>query len=299
MMKAGPACILGILLFVAGWLSVAAAGQENRQSMVPPDIAPGRIDPTLLATAYRGGERLRFDVSYTGGLKLGELHIEVTRLDERPDSYRIHARVTTDNGLFSALYPIEDVHVTKVSGPQRLPYYYEVWQQEGFNYEAHRVTKYDQRRGRIAYWHNEKPAEIFEVGSDIQNEFSSFFVSRVMELIPGRPFVVSTFADYRRNEVVVMVRAREQVVETLFGPAETVVVEPIMEFSGLYDKRGDTVIWYTDDRCRVPVLVNSKLLIGSLTARLVAYHNPACADYHGRVAEKYRDEYGAHEPQKN
>jgi len=294
-MKTGLAGILSVLICIAGWLSVAAADQETQESQIPAGMVRGAIDPELLATAYRGGERLRFDVSYTGGLKLGELHIEVTRLDERPDSYQIHARVTTDNGLFSALYPIEDVHVTKVSGPQRLPYYYEVWQQEGFNYEAHRVTKYDQRRGRIAYWHNEKPAEIFEVGGDIQNEFSSFFASRVMELVPGRPFVVSTFADYQRNEVVVMVRDREQVVETLFDSVETVVVEPIMKFSGLYDKRGDTVIWYTDDRCRVPVLVNSKLLIGSLTARLVAYHNPACPDYHARVTEKYQDEYRENE----
>ncbi|MCB2218385.1 DUF3108 domain-containing protein [Desulfofustis glycolicus] len=296
-MKTGLSCFLMVLFFIAGFMPVAAADQDKQQSAVPADIPRGVIDPELLSTAYRGDERLRFDVSYTGGLKLGELHIAVTRLDERPDSYQIHARVTTDDGLFSALYPIEDVHVTKVSGPQRLPYYYEVWQQEGFSYEAHRVTKYDQRRGRIAYWHNEKPAEIFQVGSHIQNEFSSFFASRIMDLTPGRPFVVSTFADYRRNEVVVMVRDREQVAESLFDTVDTVVVEPIMKFSGLYDKRGDTVIWYTDDRCRVPVLVNSKLLIGSLTARLVAYHNPACPDYHARVAKKYQDEYPDYQPE--
>jgi len=294
-MKTGLTGFFAVLFFLAAVFPATAVDQDEQHSAAIAAIPRGEIDPALLSTAYRGDERLRYDVSYTGGLKLGELHMTVTRIAERPDSYQIHARVTTDDGLFSMLYPIEDVHVTKVSGPQRLPYYYEVWQKEGFNYEAHRVTKYDQRRGRIAYWHNEKPAEIFEVGSAIQNEFSSFFASRVMELIPGRPFVVSTFADYQRNEVVVMVRDREQVVETLFDSVETVVVEPIMKFSGLYDKRGDTVIWYTDDRCRVPVLVNSKLLIGSLTARLVAYHNPACPDYHARVTEKYQDEYRENE----
>lgn len=291
-MKIWLAAVLSALFYITE-PTVAAVAEDTATNEGTPlsEITRGMIEPALIATAYSGGERLRFDISYTGGLKLGELHVEVSRLEERPDSYQIHARVTTDDGLFSAVYPIEDIHLTKVSGPHRLPYYYEVWQKEGFSYEAHRITKYDQRRGRIAYWHNKKPAEIFEVGPDIQNEFSSFFASRIMPLIPGSPFLVSTFADYQRNEVVVMVRTREQLADTLFDTVDTVVVEPIMKFSGLYDKRGDTVIWYTDDRCRVPVLVNSKLLIGSLTARLVAYHNPACPDYHGRVAEKYRDEY--------
>lgn len=52
-----------------------------------------------------------------------------------------------------------------------------------------------------------------------------------------------------------------------------------MTFKGLYDKKGDTVIWYTDDECRVPVLINSKIVIGSLTARLAAYKNSACTRY--------------------
>ena len=63
-----------------------------------------------------------------------------------------------------------------------------------------------------------------------------------------------------------------------------------MKFSGLYDKRGDTVVWYTDDVCRVPVQVNSKLIIGSLTARLVAYENKACPQYDGALLEKFREE---------
>ena len=50
----------------------------------------------------------------------------------------------------------------------------------------------------------------------------------------------------------------------------------IMKFKGLYDKDGDTVIWFTDDECRVPVKINSKILIGSLTAELIEYRNSAC-----------------------
>ncbi len=53
-------------------------------------------------------------------------------------------------------------------------------------------------------------------------------------------------------------------------------VLPRMTFKGLYDKSGDTVIWFTDDGCRVLVRIRSKILIGSLTAELVAYHGSSC-----------------------
>ena len=107
-------------------------------------IAYGVIDPSFVPVAYSGGEFFRYDISYTGGFKLGELHLALRKNSERADSYLIEARVTTENGMFSNVYPIEDIHVTQVSGAQRLPYHYEVWQKEGYGYEAHRITRYDQ-----------------------------------------------------------------------------------------------------------------------------------------------------------
>ena len=267
---------------------VNAAGEDARAG-----IAFGQIDGRLIESCYAGGETFRYDISYTGGLKLGELHLSVIATDEVDDGYIINARVTTDNGMFSKLYPINDVHVTRVQGRERLPYHYEVWQKEGYSYEAHRVFRYLQEEGRILYQHNQKPVETFTVKTPIQNEFSSFFASRLMEFTPGKPFLVPTFADEKRNEVVVMVRGTELMEETILGDVDTMVVEPIMEFSGLYDKRGDTVIWYSNDECRVPVQVNSKLVLGSLTARLVTYRNPACPRYDGAMLEKYRKELEA------
>ena len=67
--------------------------------------------------------------------------------------------------------------------------------------------------------------------------------------------------------------------KTILGSVLTLEVMPVMTFKGLYDKKGDTVIWYTADECRVPVLINSKIVIGSLTAKLAAYENSACTRY--------------------
>ena len=67
--------------------------------------------------------------------------------------------------------------------------------------------------------------------------------------------------------------------ETIFGSVTAMEILPIMKFKGLYDKKGDTVIWYSDDECRVPLKVNSKIIIGSLTATLTFYENINCKRY--------------------
>ncbi|MCI5160291.1 MAG: DUF3108 domain-containing protein, partial [Candidatus Electrothrix sp. AUS1_2] len=63
---------------------------------------------------------------------------------------------------------------------------------------------------------------------------------------------------------------------TVLGQKDTIKVMPKMNFKGLYDKDGDTVFWLTDDSCRIPVEIRSKILIGSLVAELEEYVNPAC-----------------------
>jgi hypothetical protein len=239
----------------------------------------GIIDPALLATGYSGKENLVYDVSWTGGIKIGELHLQITALADTADEYEIRATVTTKNAVIDHVYPIKDLHVTRVRGPKRLPYHYEIWQKEGYKYQAHRVIEYNQETGQIRYMKNDKLEGLYQVEGDTNNEFSSFFNSRLMDFPVGSRFIVPTFADKRRVEVVVNAISRKRFDETILGPVTAVEIMPVLTFKGLYDKEGDTVIWYTDDECRVPVLINSKILIGSLTAELTAYDNPACSRY--------------------
>lgn len=240
----------------------------------------GIMEPQLLPIGYSGYEKLVYDVSWTGGIKIGEIHLDIKATPGIEDGYEIRAEISTNNGALNLIYPIEDVHVTRVKGPARLPYHYEVWQKEGYKYEAHRVIEYDQQKGYIRYTKNDRLEGEYYVDGETNNEFSSFFNSRLMPFIIGGRFVIPTFADERRVKVVVHAESKKKIDQTIIGPVTTVAIMPVMTFKGLYDKQGDTVIWYTDDACRVPVRINSKIIIGSLTAELTGYDNPACSLYH-------------------
>lgn len=269
-------------VFLLVFCNIPAMAVEDVKPPLPEKkaLSYGVIDPQLLKTAYAGGEKMQYDVFWTGGVKIGELILEIKRKRSRKTPYHeIRAVISTENGAIHGIYPVRDVHETVVLGNERLPYRYEVRQKEGFNYQARRITRYDQKTGKIATKKNANPYEVYWAKGPIHNEFSAFFSSRVMPFRVGESFLVPTFADKKRNEVKVRVMAKETLNETVLGRIETMKVMPLLEFKGLYDKNGDTVIWYTNDECRVPVQINSKLMIGSLTMSLVSYENKNCPQY--------------------
>jgi hypothetical protein len=270
-----PAHMMVVFCFLSvGIVARNSSGEEGRELK---DIPYGVMSQEKMQIAYSGTEKFKYAISWTGGVKIGELHLEIHRAKE--GGHELDAYVSTEGTFMNTIYPVHDTHTTRVRGDERLPYYYEVWQEEGYGYEAHRMTSYDQEKLVVNYRKNDQPPIEYKIDGKTHNEFSAFFASRLMDFKDGGAVIVPTFADKRRTEVVVKTMSRQLTEKTIFGTVQTVLVSPILKFKGLYDKRGDTVIWYTDDECRVPVQINSKIVVGSITAKLISYENPLCVRY--------------------
>jgi len=234
---------------------------------------PLTINRDALAVIYSGQEKMHFSISWSGGIKIGDLYMSITPLDSG-EGLAITARVT-DYGLFKFFYPVDDTFITYIRGPLKLPYRYEVRQLEGSDMDVRRLTLYDQDNFSVIYRKNDNPQVAYSMEGTAYNEFSSFFITRALQLVPDYQEIVPTFVDDKRHRVAVKVFGLEPR-KSIFGTMDTIKVMPKMSFKGLYDKDGDTVFWLTDDNCRIPVEIDSKILIGSLVAELVDYSNPAC-----------------------
>ena len=46
------------------------------------------------------------------------------------------------------------------------------------------------------------------------------------------------------------------------------MIQPLMKSEGIFESKGNIYIWLTDDERRIPVMVRSKITIGSITALL-------------------------------
>lgn len=260
-----------VLLLVAVFCSGVDIGHAEVH-----ETKPSQIDQDVLAVIFSGNETLHYTVSWSGGVKIGDIHMTIRRQPDKPDGYEILAKVT-DAGPLELLYPVNDTFSCLVEGQMKLPYRYTVHQKEGFGREIHRLTRYDQTNRQVWYRKNKEAEQQFDIAGSTYNEFASFIITRALKFREGEAVIVPTFADKKRHEVKVSTIRRENRT-TLFGDKETLVVQPQMQFKGLYEKNGNTTLWLTDDRCRVPVEIHSKIVIGALVAELAEYTNPACPE---------------------
>jgi len=264
--------LCAFLLLSGPVFALHAEDHTTKIDQAPNGEIPLSLDPKALAVIYSGQEKMHFSISWSGGIKIGDLALTVTP-DPSGEELVIKARVR-DYGLFKLLYPVDDTFTTLVHGPLKLPSRYEVHQREGSR-KVHRLTLYDQERFQVSYSKHENPPTLYSLAGPTYNEFSSFFITRALRLQREEEQIVPSFVDKKRHKVAVKVFGKEQK-KTIFGPRNTIKVMPKMNFKGLYDKDGKTVFWLTDDACRIPVEIRSKILIGSLVAELVEYSNPAC-----------------------
>lgn len=241
-------------------------------------FADAVVDEGIRSHVYDSPEKLHYIISWSGGIKIGDLYMEITKDPTDEERYTIRVNVK-DSGIFHFFYPVDDTFNTVVSGPNRLPVTYDVEQNEGKRYHALRHTEYDQERGIVRYQKNTGMVQTFQVEGEVHNEFSSFLFTRILNFEGEYPVIVPTFADKKRNEVVVQVHGRQVLDNPLLGSVQTLVVHPLMKFKGLYEKAGDTTLFFSDDICRIPVRINSKILIGSITAELAGYSSASCKHY--------------------
>ncbi|MCI5122215.1 MAG: DUF3108 domain-containing protein [Candidatus Electrothrix sp. AUS4] len=142
---------------------------------------PLSIDPQARAVVYSGQERMHFSVSWSGGVKIGDLILTMTK-NPAGQGLVITARVT-DYGLFKLFYPVDDTFTTFLQGPLMLPTRYEVDQQEGSR-KVQRLTLYDQDKFQARYRKHQNPFTLYQLNGPAYNEFSAFFITRALHLHP-------------------------------------------------------------------------------------------------------------------
>ncbi len=258
---------LFLLFVLLGGEPVYAASSREQESFI--------LDYDALDTIFSSKEYMHFALSWSGGMGIGDLYITTTGAD---DKFVIDV-VVSNYGLFRAFYPIDDHFSTVVSGALKLPEYYKVIQNEGYtDKEVKKEYWYDQEKLQVSYSRNSDTPKIFPVSDIVYNEFSAFFVNRAVDFDSKAVNLIPVFVDKKRYQVEVVL-LESKGVDTIFGKVATLKIMPKLSFKGLYDKDGDTVFWLTDDECRVPVRIESRLLVGSLRADLIKYENKNCHRY--------------------
>ncbi|MBS1112456.1 MAG: hypothetical protein H6Q92_218, partial [Nitrospirae bacterium] len=108
----------------------------------------------------------------------------------------------------------------------------------------------------------------FQVTPQVLDPLSGFYYLRLLKLSVGQPVYITIFDSKKVWNVEVQVLKKEKITLPI-GKINTVVVKPLMKSEGIFYGKGEIFIWLTDDEKHIPVKMQTKVAIGSITATLV------------------------------
>jgi hypothetical protein len=134
-------------------------------------------------------------------------------------------------------------------------------------YKKHKKIDFDHQRG-LAYYSvdGEKPQE-YQIDPGTLDAFSVLFAYRaaLSRVKVGETLSFPVFDD--RKKYLLRIQAlRKERIRAAGGYVDTIVVEPELLSEGIFQRRGKMTIWFSDDGAFAPVMMRSKVVLGSFYA---------------------------------
>ena len=238
-----------------------------------------------VARLYREGERLIYDVSWLG-IKAGEATLEalgVVSLDGHQAYHLVTTAQTTP--FISKIYRMDDRTESFVETDPLRTLRFDKNLREG-RYRHSSQTMFDHEKGIATFRYldfSPVPKDITRLdqaeryGKYVSQEFpltpgaldelSVLYYVRSLPLQDNSTVTAKVFASRKNWELVVKVLGRETL-ETVLGRRQTLKVEPLLKYEGIFQQKGRMIVWLTDDAERIPVQMKSEIIVGSFVATL-------------------------------
>lgn len=217
-------------------------------------------------------ERLVYDISWAG-LKVGEGVLQ-SESGERLNGRAVFRLVSTatSNKFLSFFFPVKDRVESIIDAKGLYPYKVTVDQRHGLR-QRYRVVQFDQD-GHTAVMLSKGRTSKFDVPPQVQDILSSLYYFRTIpNLVDGTAVFIDVHEGKKNWKLEVQILGRETF-KTAIGTVPTIKVKAIVLFEGLLWNKGDLYVWLTDDARRIPVMMNGKVAIGSISATLARVEPP-------------------------
>lgn len=213
----------------------------------------------------RVGEMLRFSVQWKFA-HAGTAWLEVPeQVDEegRP-ALRLRARAES-NGFVSVFYKVRNRIESTWDRDGHFSRRYTENRREG-GFRVQEDIRFDYRKLEATY----RNGATFPIPDHCQDALSSFYYTRTQPLPIGGSIVFDYHASRKSLPLEVRIIGRERI-KVPAGTFDCVVIEPVLKAGGIFKKKGRLLIWLTADERRIPVLMRSKVTIGSVDVVLHEY----------------------------
>jgi Protein of unknown function (DUF3108) len=228
---------------------------------------------------FQVGERLKFSIQY-GPIKAGTSELAVERVERvgDHDCYRFVSS-TQSSQMFSAFYKVKDQIVSLADVRYLLTRRTSKRLREG-NYKVDQEIDWDHDAKELVYEDGEK----VEMKPGARDVLAAMYYTRTLPLAVGDSIRVPTHDNKKSYPIVLHVIGKEKA-DTPLGKFDCWVVEPLLETPGLFNRTGTLKVWLTNDEERVPVIMQSEVKVGAITAVLIERQRGAGGPDMARPAE--------------
>lgn len=164
----------------------------------------------------------------------------------------------------STFFKVDDRVETIIDVRELYPLYFQKNLNEG-RFHSTRKIRFDPEAG-MAY----TPKDTFPIPQYVLDDLSLLYHVRSLELIPGKDIELDIYSGKKLYRLTVKIVKKERI-KVDAGVFNTIVVEPLLQAAGLFKHEGKVTVWLTDDRLHLPVLMKSKVVVGSIVAELQDY----------------------------
>ena len=215
--------------------------------------------------AIRVGERLTFSVRY-GFIRAGEASLEIAGIEEIDGHpcYHVVSRARSSS-FFDRVFKVRDTVESWMDVDFLYSRRFRKKLREG-GYRNETIVRMDQENRFAVY----QDGRVFEFAAGAHDPLSAFYYVRTLALEAGQQIWLESHADRKNYPLEVKVWGREEI-DTPAGKFQCLVLEPLLRTPGLFKHEGKLTIWLTDDERRMPVLMKSRVAIGSISVILTDY----------------------------
>lgn len=242
----------------------ASDSVEDSLTIRLPEPGPSTLKRVVPNSSFGVGERLEFSISY-GPIVAGKAVMEVQEIT-RYNKHKCFRLVSTakSNKFFSFFFKVDDKVESLMDVYGLFPLHFEKHLREG-KYRADRYVDFDQERG-LAF----ADGDTIPVQKYVQDALSSLYYIRTLNLHVGNSVFLENHSDKKNYSLQVKVLRRERV-RVPAGEFDCLVIEPLLQASGIFKHKGKLTVWLTDDQFKIPVLMKSKVTVGSIASKLKNY----------------------------
>ena len=101
----------------------------------------------------------------------------------------------------------------------------------------------------------------------LYDPYSLFYLLRTKPLILGEIIKINTFSGKKVTPIQIITKT-EETINTIFGSFNCLVIKPFREGKTLLKNKGDMMIWFSNDKKKLPIQIKIKLQYGSMLLKI-------------------------------